>query len=95
MARETKQLDTLKNVGAITQSRYKKDGTIEKRTIEEIADAEGKTLLGTAYGTDLYHCFWLGTRNCKNFLHEAKYYRIGDKKEARALRCDVAIEFYK
>ena len=69
-----------------------------ERTIEEIVDAEEKTLLGTASGMDIAHCFYIASRHCKttnDFLNDVNYYHICDKKEAIDPRCAITIEFYK
>ena len=52
-------------------------------SIDEIAaeEREGKKLLGTAAGINLWHCLHLGARHGeRGFLHQVKWYYIGPEE---------------
>ncbi len=75
---------------------WEKDNKKTKRTIEEITreETEGKMSLGKTGGMDAFHCFYIASKYCEDFLREVKYYLICDKEESFH-NCEEIIEFYK
>jgi len=71
-------------------------------SLEEITtnEHEGKELIGKAYGLNINHCVYLGTRHCKDFLERVKWYYISNDedahlKELRAVQLEtIKVEFY-
>ncbi len=72
-------------------------------SLEEIAanEREGKKLLGTAAGRDIWHCLHLGARHGeKEFLHQIKWYYINPEEnefvqEMRQREQEtIVVEFY-
>ncbi len=65
-----------------------------KRSIEEITDTGGKTLIFTVASADLERCIYFGWKHYKNFLDEVKYYRFCCREEASP-RQPVTVKFYR
>jgi hypothetical protein len=76
----------------------------EKVTIDKITEdeTEGKELIGTAYGMNVNHCLYMGSKHCKDFRERAKWYvltRDGDEdleelklKQPGSIRIDFYAE---
>jgi hypothetical protein len=84
-----------------------RDGHAREDIISEISESELSqyTVLGTAAGTDVNHCAYLGLRHCPDFLGRVAGFRIDRDgpgtelgralKEAEPDRNFIAVTFYE
>jgi len=77
-------------------------GSIDELVLQKISSEEKKCkdLIGTADGTDLGHCVFLGAKHGKDFLKRAKFYFVSEESDEHLERMrefqphTVRIEFY-
>ena len=77
----------------------KKDGTLEKKVLEEIKDKEDRELLGVTAGHDKHHCLAIAwNRYNQEFRDNVRYYRESNMEEHPGLEdydIKMILEFYK
>lgn len=73
--------------------KFSKQGKKIQRKIRNLSRRRVKDLsyLGKAWGMDLGHCFYLGSKFCKDFVGRIRGYKVvpSDKKG-----CNLAVMFY-
>lgn len=74
---------------------------IEELIIAEIDvdTAKTKHLIGTAYGQNLMHCAYLGSKYAKDFYERVRWYHVKEPDEELRKLCQehagsIGVEFY-
>lgn len=109
----TPKIDLEKIAKALGASHLTKERRVYRRTVkqnsEEIAlrelsneDLANKSLLGSSYGIDFFHCLSIASRHCENFLDRVTgYYFPQEDETSRIFREEtqypigIRVDFYE